>query len=76
MSRIAARFAELKRTGRTALVPYLTAGDPGRQATVPLMHAMVAAGADALELGVPFSDPSADGPVIQAACERALAAGT
>ncbi|HET7176322.1 MAG TPA: tryptophan synthase subunit alpha [Gammaproteobacteria bacterium] len=76
MSRIAARFTELKRAGRTALVPYLTAGDPGKQATVPLMHAMVAAGADALELGVPFSDPSADGPVIQAACERALAAGT
>ena len=76
MSRIAARFAELKRAGRTALVPYLTAGDPGRQATVPLMHTLVAAGADALELGVPFSDPSADGPVIQAACERALAAGT
>ncbi|HET7176177.1 MAG TPA: tryptophan synthase subunit alpha, partial [Gammaproteobacteria bacterium] len=76
MSRIAARFAELKRAGRTALVTYITAGDPGKQATVPLMHAMVTAGADALELGVPFSDPSADGPVIQAACERALAAGT
>lgn len=76
MSRIVARFAELKRAGRTALVPYLTAGDPGIRATVPLMHAMVAAGADALELGVPFSDPSADGPVIQAACERALKAGT
>lgn len=76
MSRIAARFAELKRAGRTALVPYLTAGDPGIKATVPLMHTMVAAGADVLELGVPFSDPSADGPVIQAACERALAAGT
>lgn len=76
MSRIAKRFADLKRAGRTALVPYLTAGDPGKQASVPLMHALVAAGADAVELGVPFSDPSADGPVIQAACERALKAGT
>ncbi|HSN18312.1 MAG TPA: tryptophan synthase subunit alpha, partial [Gammaproteobacteria bacterium] len=55
---------------------YIAAGDPGKHATVPLMHALVEAGADALELGVPFSDPSADGPVIQAACERALAAGT
>ena len=76
MSRIAARLAAVKASGRTALVPYIAAGDPGKQATVPLMHALVKAGADALELGVPFSDPSADGPVIQAACERALAAGT
>lgn len=76
MSRIAGRFADLKRAGRTALVPYITAGDPGKDASVPLLHALVAAGADALELGVPFSDPSADGPVIQAACERALKAGT
>ncbi|MGE5623968.1 MAG: tryptophan synthase subunit alpha [Bacillota bacterium] len=76
MSRIAKRFAELKETGRSALVPYITAGDPAKDATVPLMQALVRAGADALELGVPFSDPSADGPVIQAACERALAAGT
>ena len=76
MSRIAERFASLRRANRTALVPYIVAGDPGKDASVPLMHALVAAGADALELGVPFSDPSADGPVIQAACERALAAGT
>ncbi|HLW74956.1 MAG TPA: tryptophan synthase subunit alpha [Gammaproteobacteria bacterium] len=76
MSRITARFAALKHAGRTALVPYITAGDPCKGVTVPLMRALVKAGADALELGVPFSDPSADGPVIQAACERALAAGT
>jgi tryptophan synthase alpha chain len=76
MSRIAGRFAELKRAKRTALVLYMTAGDPDKGATVPLLHALVAAGADAVELGVPFSDPSADGPVIQAACERALKAGT
>lgn len=76
MSRIAERFASLRRANRAALVPYIVAGDPGKDASVPLMHALVAAGADALELGVPFSDPSADGPVIQAACERALAAGT
>jgi len=76
MSRIAERFATLRRANRVALVPYIVAGDPGKDASVPLMHALVAAGADALELGVPFSDPSADGPVIQAACERALAAGT
>jgi tryptophan synthase alpha chain len=76
MSRLAARFAELKARDRTALVPYIAAGDPGKAATVPLMHALVKAGADALELGVPFSDPSADGPVIQSAHERALKAGT
>jgi tryptophan synthase alpha chain len=76
MSRIAERFAALRRANRAALVPYIVAGDPGKDASVPLMHALVAAGADVLELGVPFSDPSADGPVIQAACERALAAGT
>ena len=76
MSRIAERFAALRRAIRAALVPYIVAGDPGKDASVSLMHALVAAGADALELGVPFSDPSADGPVIQAACERALAAGT
>lgn len=76
MSRLAQRFAELKRARRTALIPYITAGDPDKTATVPVMHALTAAGADVLELGVPFSDPSADGPVIQAAHERALAAGT
>ncbi|HEY9199607.1 MAG TPA: tryptophan synthase subunit alpha, partial [Gammaproteobacteria bacterium] len=72
MSRIAARFAALAKAGRRALIPYVTAGDPNPDVTVPLMHAMAAAGADLIELGVPFSDPMADGPVIQAACERAL----
>lgn len=76
MSRFASHFAELKVRRRAALVPYVVAGDPGKAATVPLMHALVKAGADVIELGVPFSDPSADGPVIQAAQERALAAGT
>lgn len=75
MSRIAARFEQLRRRGRTALVPFVTAGDPGPEVTVPLMHAMVSAGADLIELGVPFSDPIADGPVIQRATERALANG-
>jgi len=72
MSRIAARFESLQGRHRTALVPYITAGDPEPAVTVPLMHALVKAGADILELGVPFSDPMADGPTIQAACERAL----
>lgn len=72
MSRIAARFRQLSESGRKALIPYVTAGDPDPEVTVPLMHAMVEAGASLLELGVPFSDPMADGPVIQAASERAL----
>jgi tryptophan synthase alpha chain len=72
MSRIAACMSGLKSRRRKALVPYVTAGDPEPGVTVPLMHAMVQAGADMLEIGVPFSDPMADGPVIQAACERAL----
>lgn len=72
MSRIPERFATLKGQGRTALVPFVTAGDPDPGVTVPLMHAMVQAGADMIELGVPFSDPMADGPVIQRASERAL----
>ena len=72
MSRIAARFESLGQQARTALIPYVTGGDPQPSVTVPLMHALVDAGADLLELGVPFSDPMADGPVIQAACERAL----
>ena len=72
MSRIAARFAALRQAGRKALIPFVTAGDPDPEVTVPLMHAMVEAGVDLIELGVPFSDPMADGPVIQAACERAL----
>ena len=72
MSRIPARFDTLRSNSRKALIPYITAGDPQPDVTVPLMHALVKAGADLLELGVPFSDPMADGPVIQAACERAL----
>lgn len=72
MSRITPSFDRLKTRQRSALVAYLMAGDPRRDATVPLMHAMVTAGADILELGVPFSDPMADGPIIQAAGERAL----
>ena len=76
MSRIAGCFAALAEQGRKALIPYVTAGDPAPSVTVPLMHAMVEAGADIIELGIPFSDPMADGPVIQLACERSLAAGT
>ena len=72
MSRIAARFTELRQTGSAALIPYVTAGDPNPEITVPLMHTLVKSGADILELGVPFSDPMADGPVIQRATERAL----
>lgn len=72
MSRIAAKFEALKASGRKALIPYVTAGDPNPNVTVPLMHDMVKAGADIIELGVPFSDPMADGPVIQKASERAL----
>lgn len=72
MSRLATRFAQLKKQGRVALIPYITAGDPQPTVTVPLLHALVSAGADVLEIGVPFSDPMADGPVIQQAAERAL----
>lgn len=75
MNRIDARFAELKAQGRTGLIPFVTAGDPLPEATPALMHALVDAGADLIELGVPFSDPMADGPVIQHASERALAKG-
>ncbi len=73
MSRIAATFEKLKSEGKKALIPFITAGDPGKGYTLPLMHALVDAGADIIELGVPFSDPMADGPVIQRASERALA---
>jgi tryptophan synthase alpha chain len=76
MSRIQATFERLSREGRKALIPYVTAGDPDPAATVPIMRAMVDAGADVLELGFPFSDPMADGPVIQRAGERALKHGT
>ncbi len=75
MSRIAATFARLKKEGRKALIPFVTAGDPDPASCVPLMHAMVAGGADIIELGVPFSDPMADGPVIQRSSERALKHG-
>ncbi len=75
MNRIDKRFAELKSAGRTGLIPFVTAGDPSSESVVPLLHALVEAGADLLELGVPFSDPMADGPVIQHASERALARG-
>lgn len=75
MSRLATRFAELRAARRAGLVIFVTAGDPHPDQTVDLMHALVAAGADVLELGVPFSDPMADGPVIQRASERALAQG-
>ncbi|MCI4430246.1 MAG: tryptophan synthase subunit alpha [Burkholderiales bacterium] len=75
MSRIAATFAKLQTRARKALIPYVTAGDPYADATVDIMHAMAGAGADLIELGVPFSDPMADGPVVQKASERALAKG-
>jgi len=75
-TRIQARFKSLADAGRKALIPYITAGDPHPSHTVELMHALVAGGADIVELGVPFSDPMADGPTIQLACERALAHGT
>jgi len=73
--RIAATFERLRAQGRKALIPYVTAGDPEPAATVDILHALVAGGADIIELGVPFSDPMADGPVIQKAAERALARG-
>ena len=73
MNRITAKLDGLKQAGRKALIPFITAGDPNPAFTVPAMHAMVEAGVDIIELGVPFSDPMADGPVIQRASERALA---
>ena len=75
MSRIKACFEQLKSQGRKALVPFVTAGDPSLDATVPLLHTLAENGADLIELGIPFSDPMADGPVIQLADERALANG-
>jgi tryptophan synthase alpha chain len=74
-SRIDTRFAALKAAGRTGLIPFVTAGDPDPESMVALLHALVEAGADLIELGVPFSDPMADGPTIQHASERALAKG-
>jgi tryptophan synthase alpha chain len=75
VSRISERFQHLAEQGRTALIPYIVAGDPAQDVTVPLMHRLVEGGADIIELGVPFSDPMAEGPVIQLGHERALANG-
>ncbi|GIX36551.1 MAG: tryptophan synthase alpha chain [Lysobacteraceae bacterium] len=75
MNRIQQCFARLASTGRKGLIPFVTCGDPSLEATVPVLHALVDAGADLIELGVPFSDPQADGPVIQRSSERALARG-
>ncbi len=75
MSRIASTFEALKKQGRKALIPFITAGDPAPEFTISLMHALVDGGADVIELGVPFSDPMADGPVIQRSSERALKHG-
>jgi tryptophan synthase alpha chain len=75
-NRVDATFARLRAEGRTALVPYVMTGDPSLDVTLDVMHALAAGGADVIELGVPFSDPMADGPVIQRAGERALANGT
>ena len=76
MSRIQTCFDKLAKSKRKALISYITAGDPHPDQTVKIMHTLVEAGSDIIELGVPFSDPMADGPVIQAACERALVHGT
>ena len=75
MSRLSQRFASLKSAERKAVIPYVVAGDPAKDVTVPMMHSLVAAGADVLELGVPFSDPMSEGPVIQRGHERALDCG-
>lgn len=75
MTRLQQRLDALRSAGRKALVPFVTAGDPSLAATVPVMHALAEAGADVIELGVPFSDPMADGPVIQRSSERALERG-
>ncbi|RBP84827.1 tryptophan synthase subunit alpha [Marinomonas rhizomae] len=76
MSCIKQCFENLEKSGKKALIPYITAGDPNPESTVTLMNALVESGADVIEIGMPFSDPMADGPVIQLACERSLAAGT
>ena len=75
MSRLATRMHALRAAGHKALATFITAGDPDREATVPALHALVAGGADILELGIPFSDPEAEGPTIQASSERGLASG-
>lgn len=74
-SRIDVAFKQLKSVGRAALIPYISAANPLVSSTVPIMHALVKAGADIIELGVPFSDPMADGPVIQKAAEHAISQG-
>jgi len=76
MSRIAEKFEFLSSSGRKALIPFVTAGDPSLDMTLDIMHTLVSAGSDIIELGVPFSDPMADGPTIQRSSERALARGT
>ncbi len=76
MSRIQSRLSTLRSSGRKALVTFITGGDPNKATTVPAMHALVAGGADVIEIGVPFSDPEAEGPAIQKSSERALAGGT
>jgi tryptophan synthase alpha chain len=76
LSRISGVFEKLRSARRPALIPFVTAGDPDARSTVPIMHALVKSGADVIELGVPFSDPMADGPVIQQSSERALKGGT
>lgn len=76
MSRISKTIASKQAQGKKVLIPYIVAGDPGLELTVPLMHALVEQGADIIELGMPFSDPSSDGPVIQLGAERALRAGS
>jgi tryptophan synthase alpha chain len=75
MNRIQTTFQSLKSANKTALIPFITAGDPSIESTLPTMHALAKAGADVIELGVPFSDPMAEGPVIQRSSERALAKG-
>ena len=75
MTRLESRLDALRASGRKALVPFISAGDPSLEATVPVMHALVGAGADVIELGVPFSDPMADGPTIQRSSEQALRRG-
>ncbi len=75
MSRIKSTFAALAEQGKKGLIPFITAGDPNPEQTVEFMHALAKGGADVIELGVPFSDPMADGPVIQRSSERALARG-
>ena len=75
MSRIAPRFAALKREGRGALIPFLEAWDPDAATSMAMLRGMPAAGADLIEIGIPFTDPMADGPIVQAAGKRALKAG-